>query len=98
MILAMQGESPSLNSCPKTTHLLLQPLQHGSQVGLSVLLIGFHLLGQFFLCHLDEVVVFFDGFLDHFPFMFAFLCQVFQELSFLVLEKHKRRNAQRRWC
>ena len=58
-------------------------------MGLPVLLIGFHLLGQFFLCHLDEVVVFLDGFLDHLTLVFSLFCQVLQELCFLVLWEHE---------
>lgn len=57
-------------------------------MGLPVLLVGLHLLSQFFLCHLDEVVVFLNGFLDHLPLMFSLLCQVLQKLSFLVLVEH----------
>lgn len=81
-----------VSSLVKAAYLLLQPFQHGSKVGLPVLLIGFHLLGQFFFRHLDEVIVLLNGFLDHLPLMFPFLGEVLQELSFLVLGTHKGRE------
>lgn len=80
-VLATEGAS-----CQSSTpYLLLQPLQHGGQMGLPVLLIGLHLLGQLLFRHLDEVVVFLDSFLDHLSLVLSFLCKVFQELCFLVL-------------
>lgn len=85
-VLATEGAS-----CQSSMdYLLLQPLQHGSQMGLPVLLIGLHLLGQLLFCHLDEVIVFFDSFLDHLSLMLSFLREVFQKFSFLVLGQHKK--------
>lgn len=59
-------------------------------MGLPVLLIGLHLLGQLLFRHLDEVIVFLNSFLDHLSLMLSFLCEVFQELGFLVLGQHKK--------
>lgn len=72
-VLAMEGASCQ----SRTSYLLLQPLQHGSQMGLPVFLIGLHLLGQLLFRHLDEVVVFLDSFLDYLTLMLSFLCKVF---------------------
>lgn len=69
-VLAFEGASCQ----SRIAYLLLQPLQHGGQVSLPVLLVGFHLLGQLLFCHLDEVVVFLNGFLDHLSLVLPFLC------------------------
>lgn len=87
-VLATEGASCQ----PSTAYLLLQPLQHGGQMGLPVLFIRLHLLGQLLFCHLDEVIVFLNSFLDHLSLVLSFLCEVFQELSFLVLGQHKKRK------
>lgn len=68
-----------------TQYLLLQPLQHRSQQGLPVLLVGLHLLLQFFLGVLDEVVVLLEGLLDHLALVLPLLCQVLQQFSLLAL-------------
>lgn len=67
-------------------YLLLQPLQHGGQQGLPVLLVGLHLLLKLFLGVLDEVVVLLEGLLDHLALVLPLLRQVLQQLSLLALE------------
>lgn len=66
-------------------------------MGLPVLLIGLHLLGQLLFRHLDEVVVFLDSFLDYLSLVLSFLCKVFQELSFLVLGQRKKEKDPLEW-
>lgn len=66
--------------------LFLQPLQHGSQQSLPVLLDGLHLLLQFFLGVLDEVVVFLEGLLDDLALVLPLLCEVLQQFGLLALE------------
>lgn len=70
-------------------HLFLQPLQHGSQQSLPVLLDGLHLLLQFFLGVLDEVVILLKGLLDHPALVLPLLCEVLQQLGLLALEREK---------
>lgn len=69
----------------------MQPLQHGGQQGLPVLLVGLHLLLKLFLGVLDEVVVLLEGLLDHLTLVLPLLCQVLQQLSLLALEADRKR-------
>lgn len=70
------------------SYLLLQPLQHGGQQGLSVLLVGLHLLLKLLFGILDEIVVLFEGLLDHLALVLPLLRQVLQQLRLLTLETH----------
>lgn len=91
-----------LGLCSGPSHLFLQPLQHGSQQSLPVLLNGLHLLLQFFLGVLDEVVVLLKGLLDHLALMLPLLCQVLQQFGLLALEgsgeQQQKKNACRSGC
>lgn len=63
---------------------------------LPVLLVGLHFLHQPLLGHLDEIVVFLNGFLDDLPLVLPFPRQVLQELSFLVLNPKGNTGYQKR--
>lgn len=88
------GDYTTTQSRRAVLYLLLQPLQHGSQKGLSVFFIDLHLLLQLLLGVLDEVVVLFKSLLDHLTLVFPLLSQVLQQFSLLTLggERGSSRN------
>lgn len=68
------------------TDLLPQALQFGSHLGLSVLFVGLHFVGQLFFRHLTEVVVLLYGFLKHLLLVLPLLRQLLQDLGFMGLK------------
>lgn len=73
-------------------HLLLQALEHGSDVSFSVLLIDLHPLLQLLFGQFDEVVVFLHGFLSHFTLVLSLFSQMFQKFGFLTLKNTQKQH------
>lgn len=59
-------------------------------MGLPVLLVDLHFLGQLLFGHFAEVVVLLNGFLNDLTLVFPLLCQVFEELGFLALKRKEK--------
>lgn len=58
-------------------------------MGLAVLFVDLHLVVEFLLCHLAEVVVLLQGLVEHLSLMLPLLSQLLQEQGLLRLQREK---------